>query len=119
MKEAYEVRLINKSEVIEYRDDADVYHFSAWLKKKRWTVYLPGTKGKYYEPYVLTDGEQKVIFPRIRSYLEGIKCFVWFGRSYPVVFEREGPVSPEMRALRRAIPQYLARRDKSRKDRFG
>jgi hypothetical protein len=39
-----------------------------------------------------------------------------FGCRYPVSFEREGPISPEMSALRLAIPQYLARRDKSRKD---
>jgi hypothetical protein len=113
MKNAYEVRLVDKSEVIEYRDDTDVYHFSAWLENKRWTVYLPGTKGKYYQRYELTDDEQKIIFPRIRSYLEGIKYFIWFGPSYPVTFEREGPISPEMQALRSAIPGYLARRDTS------
>jgi hypothetical protein len=112
MKEAYEVRLINRGESIEYGDDVDVYHFNAWLKKRKWRVYLPGTKGKYHQPYELTQDEQNIIFPRIREYLEGIKYFIWFGR-YPVSFEREGPISPEMRSLRLAIPQYLARRDKS------
>jgi hypothetical protein len=113
MKEKYEVRLIDKGEVIEYRDDIDVYHFSAWRKNKKWTVYLPGTNGKYYQPHELTEDEQKVIFPRIRTHLEGIRYFIWFGPSYPVIFEREGPISPEMKALRLAIPQYLAKRDKS------
>jgi hypothetical protein len=113
MNEVYEVKFVGgKNEVIEYRDDVDVYHFNAWLKKRKWTVYLPGTKGKYHQPYELTEDEQKVIFPRIRNYLEGIKYFIWFGR-YPAVFEREGPISPEMKALRLAIPEYLARRDKS------
>jgi hypothetical protein len=111
--EAYEVRLIDKGEVIEYRDDIDIYHFNAWRKGKKWTVYLPGTKGKYYQPHELTEDEQRVIFPRIRKYFEGTKSFVWFGPSYPVIFEREGPISPQMRALRLAIPQYLAKRDKS------
>ncbi len=113
----YEVKFVaGKNEVIEYRDDVDIYHFNAWLKKRIWRVYLPGTKGKYHQPYELTENEQNVIFPRIRNYLEGIKSFIWFGRRYPVSFEREGPISPEMSALRLAIPQYLARRDKSRKD---
>lgn len=114
MKAAYTVRLINRGELIEYRDDVDVYHFNAWRKKKRWTVYLPGTKGKYHEPHELTDEEREVIFPRIRNYLEGIKNFIWFGRTYPVSFEPEGPVSPEIRALRLAVPKYLASRDKVR-----
>jgi len=113
MKAAYTVRLTNRGESIEYRDDVDVYHFSVWRKKKKWRVYLPGTKGKYFEPHELTENEQEVIFPRIRDYLEGLKNFVWFGTSYPVSFEREGPISAEMRALRLAIPRYLAKRDKS------
>ena len=113
MRKGYEVRLVSKNEVIEYRDAVDVYHFNGWLKKKKWTVYLPGTKGKYHQPYELTDDEQKVIFPCICNYLEGIKAFVWFGPTFPVIFEREGLISPEMMALRLAIPQYLARRDKS------
>jgi len=46
MKEAYEVRLINSGELIEYRDGVDAYHFNARRKRTRWTVYLPGTKGK-------------------------------------------------------------------------
>jgi hypothetical protein len=40
MKELYEVKFVDgKNEVIECRDDVDVYHFNAWLKKKKWTVY--------------------------------------------------------------------------------
>lgn len=120
MNGVYEVEFVDgKREVIEYRDDVDIYHFNAWLKKRIWRVCLPGTKGKYHQPYELTEDEQNVIFPRIRNYLEGIKSFIWFGRRYPVSFDREGPISPEMRTLRMAIPQYLARRDKSRKDDSG
>jgi hypothetical protein len=94
MKEAYEVNFVDgKNEVIEYRDDVDVYHFNAWLKKWKWTVFLPATKGKYYQPCELAEDEQTIIFPRIRNYLEGIKYFIWFGH-FPAVFEREGPISP-------------------------
>jgi hypothetical protein len=113
MNSMYVVRLINRGELIEYRDDVDVYHFNARRKGKKWIVYLPGTKGKYHEPHELTEDEQEVIFPRIRNYLEGIKNFIWFGASYPVSFEREGPISPELRAFRLAIPGYLASKDKS------
>jgi hypothetical protein len=78
MKETYEVKFVDgKNEVIEYRDDVDVYHFDAWLKKKKWTVFLPGTKGKYHQPYELTEDEQKIIFPRIRNYLNKIFHMVW------------------------------------------
>ena len=113
MSSTYDVRLINRGESLEYRDDVDVYHFNAWRKGKKWIVYLPGTKGKYHEPHELTEDEQAVIFPRIRSYLEGLKNFIWFGTSYPVSFEREGPISPEAMAFRLAISKYLASRDKN------
>jgi hypothetical protein len=91
MKESYEVTLDPKGEVVKYRDDVDVYYFSLRLKKWKWIVYLPATKGEPHRRYELTENEQKVIFPRIRNYLEGIKYFIWFGR-FPVIFEREDPI---------------------------
>jgi hypothetical protein len=94
MKEAYEVSLDPKGEVIKYRDEVDVYYFSLRRKKKKWIVYLPATKGEPHRRYELSEQEQKVIFPRIRSYLEPIKYFILFGRS-PVIFEREEPISPQ------------------------
>jgi hypothetical protein len=90
--EAYEVTLDPKGEVIKYRDDVDVYYFRLRRKKRRWIVYLPATKGGHRR-YELNEDEQKVILPRIRNYLEGIRYFIWFGR-FPVIFEREGPISP-------------------------
>lgn len=119
MSATYVVRLVDRGEVLEYRDDTDIYRFSVDVdrfnfrrKGKKWTVHLPGTKGKYYERHELTEHEQEVMFPRIRSYLEGIRNFIWFGASYPVDFEREGPISSEIKAMRDAIPVYLANRDK-------
>jgi hypothetical protein len=93
MKETYEVTLDPKGEVVKYRDDVDVYYFRLRLKKRQWIVYLPATKEEPYRRYELTEDEQKIIFPRIRSYLEGIKYFIWFGR-YPVIFEQEVPSRP-------------------------
>jgi hypothetical protein len=112
MKQAYEVKFVDgKNEVVQYRDDIDVYHFDAWLKNWKWTVFLPGTKGKYYQSYELTKEEQNVIFPRIRNYLEGIKYFIWFGR-FPVVFERESRVSLQTKVTRLWISKMLAEREK-------
>ena len=91
MKESYEVTLDPKGEVVKYRDDVDVYYFSLRLKKWKWIVYLPATKGEPHRRYELTENEQKVIFPRIRNYMEGIRYFIWFGR-FPVIFEREDPI---------------------------
>ena len=45
MKESYEVTLDPKGEVVKYRVDVDVYYFSLRLKKWKWIVYLPATKG--------------------------------------------------------------------------
>jgi hypothetical protein len=96
IKEVYEISLDPKGEVIKYRDDVDVYYFSLRRKNRKWIVYLPATKLAPYRRHELTEEEQKVIFPRIRSYLEPIKYFILFGR-FPVIFEREGPILPQTR----------------------
>jgi hypothetical protein len=93
IKEVYEVSLDPKGEVVKYRDDGEVYYFSLRRKNGKWIVYLPATKLAPFRRHKLTEEEQKVIFPRIRSYLESIKYFILFGRS-PVIFEREEPISP-------------------------
>lgn len=112
-KQDYSVRLIDRGECIEYRDANDVYRFNGWLKGKKWRVYLPGSKGEYYEPHELTNEEQAVVLPRIKQYLEGIKCFYFFGRTYPVVIEREPPVTPQIAATRRVVQEYWQRRKKA------
>ena len=45
MKESYEVTLDPKGEVVKYRAAAAIYYFSLRLKKRKWTVFLPATKG--------------------------------------------------------------------------
>jgi hypothetical protein len=47
----------------------------------------------YHEPHELTSEEQAVVIPRIKEYLEGIRYFYFFGRTCPVVIEREPPVT--------------------------
>jgi hypothetical protein len=113
----YTVRLIDRGEVIEYRDVNDVYRFSGWLKDKTWRVYLPGSKGQHYEPRELTSEEQAVVLPRIRQFLESRKYFGWFGRTYSVVIEREPRLPP--RSRQRVGPRKIsgsAERRMSRND---
>ena len=105
MKESYEVTLDPKGEVVKYRDDVDVYYFSLRLKKWKWIVYLPATKGEPHRRYELTEQEQKIIFPRIRNYLEGIKYFIWFGR-FPVVLEREDLFARDEGAIDRRLAEF-------------
>jgi hypothetical protein len=109
-KRDYSVRFIDRGECIEYRDANDVYRFAGWLKGKKWWGYLPGSKGEYYEPHELTTEEQAVVLPRIKQYLEGIRCFYFFGRTYSVVIEREPPVTPQIAATRRVVQDYWQRR---------
>jgi hypothetical protein len=93
IKEVYEVSLDPEGEVIKYCDGGEVYYFSLRRKNGKWIIYLPATKLAPFRRHELTEEEQKVIFPRIRRYLEPIKYFILFGRS-PVIFEREEPISP-------------------------
>ena len=108
----YTVRMVSRGDMVEYRDAVDVYRFLVWFKLGEWIVYLPSMKGKYYQPYELTDDENNIMFPRIRSYLAARKRRWWFGCSYPVSFELE-EVSPAMEARRLWLSQYMEARDKA------
>jgi|HubBroStandDraft_1064217.scaffolds.fasta_scaffold302026_2 hypothetical protein len=110
MKQNYSVRLVARNEGIEYRDEHDIYRFNTMLKNKKWTVFVPGSKGKYFEPHELTDEEQSTILPRIKKYLEGKKYFGFIGPSYPVIFEREGQVSIAIEASRLGARRYWDRK---------
>jgi hypothetical protein len=107
MAESYTVRLVARNEGIEYRDKADVYRFNVRLADKKWTVYLPGSKGKQYVTHELTDDERNTILPRIVRYLEGRRYFGFIGRTYPAIFEKEGEVSPEIARSRTRAAKLL------------
>jgi hypothetical protein len=97
MKELYNVTLDPKGEVVKYRNDIETYYFRLRLRKWKWVVYLPGTKGEHFAPYELTAAEEKEIIPRIRGHLERIKYFIFFG-CFPVIFERK-KLDPPQRSL--------------------
>jgi hypothetical protein len=57
--ERYSVRLVAKNEGIEYTDERDVYRFDVTFADKAWRVFLPCSRGKYYETYELTDEDSR------------------------------------------------------------
>lgn len=91
MSSEYVVRLIDRNEVIDYRDANDRYQFSVRFTNKQWIVSMPGIKGEGYHPHELTEDESRIILPRIKTYLEGLKYLRWVGPTYPVTF---APISP-------------------------
>ncbi len=106
MKDNYTVRLVARNEGIEYRDDASVYRFNVRLTGKKWVVYLPCSKGDFYQSYELTEDEQKTILPRIVEYLESRKYFGIVGPTYPVEFERVNSTSAQVEESRRRASTY-------------
>jgi len=58
----------------------------------------------------LTDEERSRILPRIEKYLSGKKYFGFIGPTYPVSFEKEGPVSCEIVESRRRAADWWQHR---------
>jgi hypothetical protein len=96
LNQQYRVRLVARNEGIEYRDESGIYRFDVALKQKRWTVYLPGSKGEFYQTHELTPDEHERIEPRIIKYLKNKKYFGFIGPSYPAIFERESAVPEQI-----------------------
>jgi|SRR5580658_895451 hypothetical protein len=107
----YKIKSVGR-EGLDYHDGHDVHHFDVAFINDTWVVYLPATKGKFYESCELNEKERAIIFPRIKAYLEGKRHYSLFGRTYPAIFEREGPVSDEMLERRRRAAIYLKKINK-------
>lgn len=103
----YGVRLAARNEGLEYRDEFEVYRFNVARKKRRWIVYLPGSKGEHFMTHELSDEERVRILPRIEEYLKGRRYLGLIGPTCSVTFEREGPVSPAIAASRRQAAKYF------------
>lgn len=112
MSERYTVRLAARNEGLEYRNEFDVYRFNLKLSQGRWIVYLPGSKGEQFVTHELTDQERNTILPRIEKYLTSRRYFGFIGRVYPVTFEQEGEVSPEIEESRRRAAKFWKERSK-------
>jgi hypothetical protein len=97
MKEHYKVRLVARNEGIEYSDKNGVYRFNVALTNREWRVSLPGSKGKEYKTYDLTDAERSIVLPRVKAYLESRRYLGLVGPTYPVVFQPvQRPVSSKV-----------------------
>ena len=106
MKNSYSIKLVSRNEGIEYRDDNDVYRFNVNLIDKNWVVYLPCSKGNFYQLHEFTEDEKERIIPRITDFLENRKYFGIFGSTYSVKFEREGVISKQVEQSRLRASKY-------------
>jgi len=80
----YKIHLTAKNEGIEYRDDGGVYRFDVALIDDEWSLVVPGSKGDSYSPYELSKEEADRILPRVVKYLQRMKWFGFFWKSYSV-----------------------------------
>jgi hypothetical protein len=85
----YRVRLAPKNEGLEYKDESGTYRFDVSLSGRVWTLVVPGSRGDSYERYLMNQAERNRILPRVIGFLERVKWFGIFPRSYSVrVVER-------------------------------
>jgi hypothetical protein len=115
MKKNYTVKLVARNEGIEYRDEGGVYRFDVSLTNKNWVVYLPCSKGDFYQTHEFTEEEKRKIIPRIIDYLENRKNFGIFGSTYPVKIEREGQISERVEQSRIRASKYWTDIQKNKK----
>ena len=80
----YRVRLTAKNEGLEYQDESGTYRFNVSLQDGVWTISLPGSRGDSYERYLMDQSERSRVLPRVIGFLEHVKWFGIFPRSYSV-----------------------------------
>ncbi len=92
MTDKFRVRLVARNEGVEYQDETGVYRFNVSLNDRRWTLFLPGSRGGSYESHRMDEAERSRILPRVIEFLEHIRWFGLFRRSYSVrIEERPAP----------------------------
>lgn len=84
------IHLTAKNEGLVYEDGQGLLlHFNVLLQRGHWQLYLPGSRGPEFKAYVMTAKESKEVLPRIVAFLERIKWFGLFPRSYTVdIFDK-------------------------------
>jgi hypothetical protein len=82
MGKAYLICLIDRNEVVEYRDDDCASSFDLGKKRREWTLYLPGSRE------VASEKERQIV-ERISAYLSKIWWFGIFPCRYTVRVERK------------------------------
>jgi hypothetical protein len=86
MEPSFYVRLIDRNEAVEYRDENGVHAFDLRKKGREWTIYLPDS------PDMTADRERQVI-ERTTKYLSRIWWFGVFPFRYTVRVERKNGLS--------------------------
>lgn len=83
--ERVRIRLTARNEGVSYEDEEGLLlHFDVLLQRGRWQLYLPGSRGPAFERYAMSAEERGVVLPRIVAFLERVKWFGLFPRSYAV-----------------------------------
>jgi hypothetical protein len=92
MTKKFRVRLVARNEGVEYQDETGIYRFNVSLNDRRWTLFLPGSRGGSYESHLMDEAERSRILPRVIEFLEHVRWFGLFRRSYSVrIDERPAP----------------------------
>jgi len=87
----FEIRLVDRAEVLKYVDAGGTYGFNVFLHDGAWDVILPGSHGESrpnFEPmYYTTPEERARILPRISAFLSRFRFLGdFFTKSYKVRF---------------------------------
>ena len=80
----FTISLVARNQGVEYVDDTGRYHFDVYLSKGVWTVCLPPTFGASFETVQLTDDQRRTILPRVIEYLQVVRWFGFFKKTYRV-----------------------------------
>jgi hypothetical protein len=82
MEKEFSVTLIDRTEVVEYRDANSVYRFDLGKQGREWIVYLPPSPD-------MPSAEAEKILGRITAYLSKRWWFWLFPRTYTVKIEHK------------------------------
>jgi hypothetical protein len=82
LEKGFSVRLTDRNEVVEYRDDDCATAFDLGKREREWTLYLPGSRE-------VTAEKERQIVERIIKYLSKIWWFGIFPCRYTVRVEHK------------------------------
>lgn len=82
MKKSFSVTLIDRAEVVEYREANNVYTFDLGKQGREWILYLPPS-------HDLPAAEAEKVLGRVMAYLAKRWWFWIFPRTYTVRVERK------------------------------
>ena len=80
MKDSFSVKLIDRTEAVEYREDSNTYQFDLGKEGRTWIIYLPSAPDT-------APGDADRILARITAYLRKRWWFGVFPMTYDVRVE--------------------------------